>query len=231
MRLFKTNDKINTILKNETFIKHFQLEDEMLKTTPFGEYKILSAAKDFFKAFILENDSDFLYTTETTKTVVDEEATRENKAEFKDSYEKFDLLWAKYKENHADEFKELLAIDNDKNLSLKRVNVSINFSLAEAWDGYQFANRELKRFGKGADEYDLLPKYVQLRSKEEFADLHKAVREELRIKLGLPEDSEVTVKVERTQKMIKRAKASDVGSEEPVREFAVEFVNNFILDM
>lgn len=232
MKTFVTEDRLAHLRKDsEVLDVYFTLVDGELLANKFGEYKLLKAANSFFRG-ILINGGLTEYTVEKSVKRVDTEETSKLRAPFAEQLKTFDTLWKEYKEAHLqEEFKELYVIDSDRVLTLDNIpNLDINFSLAEAWEGYLYTYQELKRFSKGSIEYEELPKYIQWRSKNEFKEKHNQVKAKFREKLGLPEEDELKVEVSEMEITIKRMKRgeSENASSKEFDELLPQLVLNFL---
>lgn len=191
--------------------KFFIPKEEYLTLTPLGEYKALKGAVDFFKELILKLDEEQKYTTLVTKEKINQEIYKERSAEYTDQLRYLEELYEEYRKAHLDEYNEIIMINNtDNTVTSKGIIVDYNFTLDDAWFGYQFCNKELKKYGKGEEGYELLPKAVQYRSKDEFKEQHAQYKAELRKKLLIPDEDTFVEKEVVTSKQIKRAKKADV---------------------
>lgn len=211
--------------------KYFIRTDDGYRLSPFFIYKLASNAKEYFKQKILSMDSDpnnAKYTTWVTKEVVDYAATGKNKAPYADSFRFIDEKWAEYQDAHPDEFDYNERIDSNDELSecvSKHFTPEMSCSLQDAVQGYLCANDILKQYGKGTDNYDQLPKLSYRMSKAEFKDKHAAFKANLRMKIGIPEDVELTVKTTKSSHQMKRfTKANSViNSTDAFEEYMEEF--------
>lgn len=195
-----------------------------MTNTTLQQYNALRLAIDYFKSVITERDNDSLYTKLVDKTVVDYDATKKNKELFTEQFEKFEELWEEYKQQNLEEFSEVLAIDNSDNGLIKVKDLDI--TLEEAYQGYLFANREIKAYKKGGQYCELLPKYSTYRSLAEFKEKHDTVKKEIRLQLGLPETDEVfTVYKEVTKRDMNRPKKKDIedATDEVFNIYLAEF--------
>lgn len=208
--------------------KYFTLTDEGYKYSDFYIYTVASYAKSFFKDRILalDNDEDNLqFSTLITKTIKDEEATEQNNAKYAEKFRIIDEKWQQYKENHLDEFNENERINSadDTREMIKNYFVPVmSVSLLEAVQGYLCANEILKKYGKGTDEYERLPKYTYLSSKSEFKQKHTNFRNDLRQRIGIPDAEELTVMKTETVHQLKRFKKAEsvINSDEQLEEYS-----------
>lgn len=186
-------------------------DGEHLTLTPIGEYRALKGAVDYFKNLILQLDDEGKYTTLTTKEKINQEIYKERSGPYADQLRFLDEKYEEYRKEHLDEYNEIEMINNtDDTITAKGVIIDFKFSLDEAWYGYQYCNKMLKRFGKDGEDYDSLPKTVMYRSKDEFKEKHAQIKEKLRKDLLIPDESEFIVKEVATTKGIKRPKKADV---------------------
>lgn len=230
--------KTLTYQKGEPNEKYFRPaeEDGEYKYTEYFKYKLAQQAKEYFKELIIKMDDpdNPKYTKLASTNLVDEERTKEVKAQYAKQSAEYNRLWKDYKDNHTDEFIDVESIDSFDAVSRevgKFFVPDMSISIDDAFQGYVCANNLSKYYGKGGDGYEQLPKMFKKMSKDDFKDAHAKFKENLRTKLGLPKESEMTVKFSTMVRGLKRMSSKDniVKSTEAFEEFTKQFTE-FILE-
>lgn len=196
-------------------------------------YTIARDATEYFKNKIAKLDAEEDAVTEwgnkpiklgsyhfrdTNVKIVDEYENnmidREYELKYGDQLKELDAKWKEYQRSHADEFSitpDVKSVQqfHDENSYINHFKMSdLSISLGEAVAAASAAWNLLDQYKPGGGEFDQLPLnvYDVYRSKKEFAEKHKEIRQELADELGLP----IKVKVE------KEALPTTIGVSEPL---------------
>lgn len=159
--------------------------------TQFFYYRLYTVGKAFFKERIIELDTEHIYTRESVKEKIDEDASAKLKGPYVDRLIYADEKWYEYRNSHLNEFdtKEVTDSLDDFTASKSSFIPNHKFTLQEAVIGYLICNEQLDEIDKSS-----LPKYTKLESKKEFAEKHKAIRKAIRKELEIPDEEELQIK-------------------------------------
>ena len=171
------------------------------KLTPFFYYRLYTVGKEYFKSIILKLDTSHTYTTEVTKEVIDEEASKKLSGKYADRLVYLEEKWQEYRDSHLDEFIPISATDSLDDFTTSKLEFipNCNFSLRDAVIGYVICSEKLKEFDK-----EELPKFTKLISAPEYKEKHAKVREMLREELKIPPAEDLQVKHVVTKVQMKR---------------------------
>ena len=159
--------------------------------TQFFYYRLYTVGKAFFKERIIELDTEHIYTRESVKEKIDEDASAKLKGPYADRLIYADEKWYEYRNSHLNEFDTKEVTDSLDDFTAYKSSFMPNhkFTLQEAVIGYLICNEQLDEIDKSS-----LPKYTKLESKKEFAEKHKAIRKAIRKELEIPDEEELQVK-------------------------------------
>lgn len=171
------------------------------KLTPFYWYRLYSVGKSYFRDLIIQLDTSHVYTRESTREIIDEEATEKLKGKYANRLVMLREKWNEYRNSHLGEFDTVSVTDSVDDFTIMKSNFhpTANFSLKDAVIGYAICSEKLKDFEK-----DELPKYTKSVSKTEFKTKHDNIRAMLREELMIPSESDLTVRVVVTKTEMKR---------------------------
>lgn len=226
--LYRHLDNINIDRVPE---EYFIPDEDGVKYSPLYIYKMASEAEKYFKAKVLELDTEGIYTNEKTTLKIDWKATNENKADYEKQFEELDQFWEEYMDNHPDEFNEIEVVDAfDEEGILAHFHADLSLSLEDAWQGYITAGALKKQYGAGGEYNDQMPKYISRRSKADFRQEHKEIKNRKREELGIPAEEDLQVKIEQTTKGIKGGGGSKRVIQDPtiLEDYSREFTEYLV---
>lgn len=226
-------------LEGNVDMRYFDEADGGYKCKPILIKTIADDAVEYFKEQILKLDTRNEYSEVKTKMVEDEEATKENKAQWK--YELADLnkKWEEYKKKVLEDPKQkefVMEWASDGSLKSEAHRIISSFmpeisdlDVHRAVAAWKAAKELADMYGTKGEEYDNLPKYSKWVSTKEFEEEHKALRAKWREELGLPpSDTDFKVTVEEDVRTLFRSNNAiikGVSPEiKPVEEFAQQLI-------
>lgn len=125
-----------------------------------------------------------------TKFVMDTWVNDREKSKYPKQFEEIDKRYAEYRENHLEEFDEVISMDYGGEDEARYVNgfmPDMSLSLEQAIMGYNAASEMEKKYGKSSQNYAEIPKskpYYKV--KKEFEEAHRIMKESWYAEVGLP---------------------------------------------
>lgn len=108
------------------------------KLTPFYWYRLYSVGKSYFRDLIIQLDTNHVYTRESTREIIDEEATEKLKSKYANRFVMLREKWDEYRNSHSGEFDTVSVTDSVDDFTGMKSNFhpTANFSLKDAVIGY-----------------------------------------------------------------------------------------------
>lgn len=203
--------------------------------TPLMILNIARDAEDYFKQRIFMLDKNDEYHTESIQEVKDIWTKNENHKLLLTSYstelKEFEKRWKEYKINHPDEFfskgKRVKLGGSDEARFIKSYTPFITPNLISTIQVYNAARQLLKQYRPNGSKYKLLPMEEPLYSKEQFADVHKAIKAKIYSELNIPKEP-VVGKVEKVICKIDNTKCSKINADDSELEGFYKGLINYI---
>ena len=208
-----------------------QTEDGIYLATPLAVYVICNKAKAYFGELVkqLDDENNRKYTSLCTTVKIDAEKTEKKHEKYAGKLQLVDIAYNKYIEEHPEEYNQIEVIDtgsDEDKVFLKGFQpTNIRVGLEEAIQAYWSAGEILKKYGKGGEEYENLPKYISKRSKEEFKEKHIKFKEQKRAELDIPPEEKLTVKKEQTYVTLKKGRHPAPTDDTGLENYYTEYVD------
>lgn len=218
--------------------RYFVEGDSGYEYTDFYKYKMANAAKSFFSNLVITlderdpNTGKGKYTYDKEGDYIDYEATKKEKGPYAEKFLLLDEKWQQYKEEHENEFDVQERIDNtdSEEIQMSEFNPQVVCSLEEAIEAYWCAGELLKKYGKGEDGYDTLPKLTAMVSKAEFKDKHTNIQSQYRKELGIPEEDTFKVYMHEIRPRMKGGRHPEPTDDSKFEEYSNEFAEFLTLE-